>query len=132
MARCSAGADGSRARAGRGRRRGRSVPPIGSIERRARPRWPAPPPAERIEAGVDGQSVEPGVEPVRVAQAREVAPGSDVRLLDRVAREIRVPKDEAGGGVQPRDGRADEHGEGVMIAPPCPFDEFPLVHSHPS
>ncbi len=75
--------------------------------------------------------MEPGVEPVRVAQAREVTPGSDVCLLDRVARELLVPEDEAGDGLQPRDGRADEHREGVMIAPPCPFDEFPLVHHHP-
>ena len=75
--------------------------------------------------------MEPGVEPVRVAQAREVAPGSDVCLLDRVSRELLVPEDEAGDSLQPRDGRADEHGEGVMIAPPCPLDEFPLVHGHP-
>ena len=65
---------------------------------------------------------------IRVAQARKVSPGSDVRLLDRVARELRVPEDEAGDGLQPRDGRADERGEGVMIAPACPFDEIPLVH----
>jgi hypothetical protein len=39
---------------------------------------------------------------------------------------------EAGDGLQPRDGPADEHSEGVMIAPPCPLDEIPLVHRHPS
>ena len=72
-----------------------------------------------IEAGIDGQAVEPRVEPVRVAEAREVAPGSDERLLDRIARELRVPEDESGGRVQPRDGQVDERGEGVMIAPPA-------------
>ena len=76
-----------------------------------------------VEAGVDGEPMEPGVEPVRVAQAREVAPGADERLLDRIARELRVPEDEAGGRVQPRDGQVDERGEGVMIASPRPLDE---------
>jgi cold shock protein len=92
---------------------------------------PSPAPAGVVEAGVDGQSVEPGIEPIRVAQAREVMPGSEVGLLNRVPRELLVPEDEAGDSLQPRDGRAGQHGEGVMIAPPCPLDEFPLVHGHP-
>ena len=75
--------------------------------------------------------MEPGVEPVRVAQARKVAPGSDERLLDRIARELRVPEDESGGRVQPRDGQVDELGEGVMIASPRPYDETSLVHVPP-
>ncbi len=91
---------------------------------------PSTPPAGGVEAGVDDQAVEPGIESLRVAQARKVTPGSDVCLLDRVARELRVPEDEAGDRFQPRDGRAEQHGKGVMIAPACPLDEFPLVHSH--
>ena len=75
--------------------------------------------------------MEPGVEPVRVAQARKVTPGSDICLLDRVARELRVPEDEAGDGVQPRDGRDDERVERVMIAPARSLDEIPLVHGRP-
>src|SRR4029079_12113001 len=92
---------------------------------------PATTPPGDVEAGGDGQSGKRGIEPIRVAQAREVTPGSDVRLLDRVPRELLVPEDEAGDGLQSRDGRADEHREGVMIAPPCPLDELPLVHRHP-
>ena len=72
--------------------------------------------------------MEPGVEPIRVAEARQVAPGPDQSLLDRVARELRVPKDEASCRVQPREGRVDELGEGVMIAPLRAFDELSLVH----
>ena len=90
-------------------------------------RAPSPAPGE-VEAGVDGQAMEPGVEPVRVAETGQVAPGADERLLDRVARELRVPEDEAGGRVQPREGRVDERGEGVMIAPPRSLDEPSLVH----
>ena len=75
--------------------------------------------------------MQPGVEPIRVAQTREIAPGADEGLLDRVARELRVPEDEAGRRVQPRDGQVDEHAEGVMIASPCPDDETSLVHVPP-
>ena len=55
---------------------------------------------------VDRQSMEPRIETVRVAQARQVAPGADECLLDRVARELAVTEDEPGGRVQPRDGRS--------------------------
>ena len=72
--------------------------------------------------------MQPGLEPVRVAKTRKVAPGADESLLDRVARELRVPKDETRGRVQPREGRVDESGEGVMIALPRAFDELSLVH----
>ncbi len=75
--------------------------------------------------------MEPGVELVGITQSREVAPGPDVGVLDRVSRELLVPDDEAGDGLQPRDGRADERGKGVMIASARSFDEFSLVHSHP-
>lgn len=81
-----------------------------------------------VEAGVDGQSVEPGVEPVGVAQPRQVSPGSDQCLLDRVSRELAIPEDEAGRRVQPREGSAGDHGEGVMIAPSRSLDETTLVH----
>ena len=81
-----------------------------------------------VETGVDDQSMKPGVESIRVAQARKVAPGADERVLDRVARELGVPEDQPGGGVQPRDGQVDERGEGVMIASPGPLDETSLVH----
>ncbi len=72
--------------------------------------------------------MQPGVEPIRVAETRQVAPGADECLLDRVARELPVPEDQAGGRVQPREVDVDERGEGVMLAPPRSFDESSLVH----
>jgi hypothetical protein len=36
-----------------------------------------------------------------------------------------------GDGLQPRDGRADQRGERILIALACPLDEIPLVHGHP-
>src|SRR5690349_19208652 len=72
--------------------------------------------------------MEPGVEPVRITKTGQVAPGANERVLDRVARELRVPEDEARGRVQPGGRRRGEHGKGVVIAPRCPLDECPLVH----
>jgi len=55
-------------------------------------------------------------------------PSPKRRLLDRVARELRVPEDQAGGRVQSREARADEQTEGLMIALAGPFDECLLIH----
>ena len=46
----------------------------------------------------------------------QVLPGPEHPLLDRVARELGVPEDEAGGRVQAREAPTDEHAEGLMIA----------------
>src|SRR6516165_8765280 len=72
--------------------------------------------------------MEPGVEPLGITQPRQVVPGPDQGLLDRIAGEIRIPEDEAGGPVQPRDGPMSQLGEGVMIALPRSLDESSLVH----
>jgi hypothetical protein len=85
----------------------------------------------RVDAGSDRQAVEPGVEPLGVAQPGQVTPGSQQRLLDRVSRELAVPEDQSGGSVQPRDGRASQQGEGLMIASSCQLHELSLVHGHP-
>ncbi len=74
--------------------------------------------------------MQPGVEPVRLAKPGQIPPGSDHRLLDGVARELRVPEDESGSRVQPREARIEELGEGVMLAVACPLDEASLVHGH--
>lgn len=86
-----------------------------------------PPPQDR-QAGPDRDPVDPRVEPVGIAQPRQVPPRVDERLLDRVARELRVMEDQASRRVQPRDDPADERSEGVMIALSGPLDENTLVH----
>ena len=84
----------------------------------------------QVETCVDSQAIDPGIEPVRIAETPQIPPGPEQSLLDRVARELRVPEDQAGCRVQPRDGAADKLGEGVMIAMPCLLDEPSLVHGH--
>ena len=81
-----------------------------------------------VDAGTHGEAVEPGVEPFRFAQGRQLAPGLEHRVLDGVSRELRIPDDEAGGCVQPSESRVDEHGEGVMIASPGSPDQLQLLH----
>ena len=72
--------------------------------------------------------MQPGVEPVGVAKPRHVPPGGYQGVLDRISRELAIPEDESCRSVQPRDGRANKHREGVMIAPLRKLDETPLVH----
>ena len=88
----------------------------------------ATPLAGEVEAGVDGQAMQPGFETVRVSQPGQVAPGSDEGILDRVARELAVSEDQSSSCVQPREGSASDRGEGVMIAPSRSLDETTLVH----
>src|SRR5262245_64369233 len=86
---------------------------------------------QQIEAGMHEQPVEPRIEAIRVAQPGQAPPGANETLLDRVARELRVPEDQPVRRVQPRDQPADEHVEGVMIASHRPVHELSLVHGGP-
>jgi hypothetical protein len=84
--------------------------------------------AGEIEAGIDDQSMQPGIEAFGFAQARKAPPGQEQSILDRIACELGVPEDQAGSAVQPHDGVAGQLGEGVMIAPSRSLDEPSLVH----
>ena len=89
----------------------------------------APAPAsQEVETSVDDEAMQPGVEPVGISESRQLPPGADERLLDRVARELGVPENESGGSVQPREGWVDEPREGVGITPLRAIDELSLVH----
>ena len=70
--------------------------------------------------------MEPRVEAVGVTQGGQVPPASDERLLDGVLGAVGILKDESGGGVEPGDRGACQHGEGVMIALPRSLHEVPL------
>ena len=89
----------------------------------------APPTATKeIEAGIDHQPVQPGVEAIRVTEPRQIAPGADEALLDRILCQVRVTEDQSGGCVQSPEGAIDELGKGVMIASLRPFDTLSLIH----
>lgn len=84
--------------------------------------------AHQIDARVRHEAMEPMVEGRRVSQPRQAAPCPDQGVLDGVLGEVRITKDEASRGVQARTGRADELGEGLPVASPCPVHESVLVH----
>lgn len=89
-------------------------------------RAPLAPTSADVVAGVDEQPVEPGVEPLRVAQRGQIAPGSDQRFLGGILRELGVAQDVASGRVQPIDGTAGKHAEGLAVSALCPVDELRL------
>ena len=75
-------------------------------------RWTAP---RLVVAGVHDEAPQPGVEAVRVAEPRDLAPGADERLLGGVLGAIRVAEDQAGQGVQAGRAAADERRERVVV-----------------
>ena len=92
---------------------------------------PASTPADDVERGIHGEPMQPVVDPIGIAERREVAPRPDVGILDGIASELGGAQDQTGDRFEPADRRLDELGEGVMIASPRSLHEFPLVHAHP-
>jgi hypothetical protein len=80
------------------------------------------------KARVDSQPIEPRLESIRIPEVRKLPPSTDQSFLDGVARELRVPKDEARRRAKPEDGGAGEDREGVMVATLRSFNQAPLVH----
>ena len=58
----------------------------------------------------------PGVEPIRIAELRQLAPGDHQRLLDSILGSADVPEDPLGDREQSISRRAGEDGEGLPIA----------------
>ena len=80
-----------------------------------------------VIAGIDDHPAQPRLEPFGVAQARQLPPGTDDRLLGRILGSVRVPEDQAGEREDPVRGRVDERGEGVVVPPHRPLD---LLDAH--
>ena len=86
-------------------------------------------PARLIDTGVDEQPMQPGIEPLRIAQRGQITPGPDERVLHGVLGLFDVPEHEPGGAIQPGDRGACQLGEGVMIALPRSLHEVSLHHA---
>jgi hypothetical protein len=93
----------------------------------------SPPPAvaSDIRAGADYQSVQPGIEPLDVAQRRQVAPGADECFLGGILREFGVAQDHSSDAVQPIDGVAGQDTEGLAVSTSCTVNELRLHASLP-
>jgi succinyl-CoA synthetase beta subunit len=79
-----------------------------------------------VDAGSHEETVQPGVEAIRVAERGQVAPSPDERVLHRVPGLFPIPENEASGGIQAVDRGACQRGKGVMIAPLRPLHDVPL------
>jgi peptide-methionine (R)-S-oxide reductase len=90
---------------------------------------PAACPARFRIAGVDDEAVEPGIEALRLAQRRQVAPGTEERLLGGVLGTIPVAQDAHRQGEAAVDVARRKLGERGTIAVRGPVDEIELVHS---
>ena len=90
---------------------------------------PDPPPAagtERHSRRVDGDALEPRLELVGFAQARQLAPRGDERLLGGVAGVGLVAEDRAGQSVHGIHPGADDRLERVEVAVAGPVDDRPV------
>ena len=79
---------------------------------------------------MDERPLEPGVEPIRIAEAGQLAPGDHQRLLHRVLGEADVTEDAARDPEQRVPARARQDGEGLPVAALGLLDEI-AVHLRP-
>ena len=75
---------------------------------------------------MNDQAVQPGVEPLAVAQRRKVAPGAEQRLLGGVLGAVRITQDPVGQGIAAVDAGRHQGRERVLVAIPGPLDELGL------
>ena len=68
----------------------------------------------------------PRLEALGVAQVRDLAPGGDEGVLQRVLGEARVAEDPERDRVQPVAHPVHQGREGVAVAAPGPFDEVSI------
>ena len=86
----------------------------------------APAALELVVHVVDEEPAEPLVEAVGIAQAGQVAPAGDERLLDGVLGTIGVAQDEARHGEEPVDDARHDHVERLPVALGCSLHERSL------
>ena len=82
-----------------------------------------------IDAGVDEQAMQPGIESVGIPKGGQITPGPDERVLHGVLGLFDIPEHEPGGAIQTGDRGACQLGEGVMIALPRSLHEVSLHHA---
>ena len=70
--------------------------------------------------------MKPGIEPIGVAQAPDVPPGGDERLLGRILGLTLVAEDQPGDGVEPAGRDARQLTERVMVARHRSLHEIPI------
>ena len=85
---------------------------------------PSPQLPALIRARVHHQAIEPGVEPVGIAQRGKLLPGPNQGFLHRILREGRVPKDETSNRVEAISSGGREDFEGLVVSATGSLDEI--------
>ena len=91
---------------------------------------PAPVSACVLDAHVREHALEPEVEPVRIAEVRQVTPGDHQRVLQGILGPIDIPKNPSGDREQAIDARADQVHEGDLVATPRRDHELSIHRRH--
>lgn len=84
----------------------------------------------RRDADVGEQTMDPGVEPVRIAGARKVTPGDHQRILEGILGQIDVPEDPMRDRKETVAAMADQVDECRLVAPLRRFDEVAIHRRH--
>src|SRR5207302_5301841 len=79
---------------------------------------------------IDHEAMEPDLEALGVSEPRELAPGEEECLLDRVLCSLDVPENPVRDGVAAVTVQVDEIREGALVAVACPLDQ-PVSHDLP-
>ncbi len=74
--------------------------------------------------------MDPGVEPVRIAEARQVTPGDHQRVLQGILGPVDIPEDPLGDREEPVATRPDQGHEGRLVARLRLLDEI-AIHRLP-
>ena len=82
--------------------------------------------------GMHDQAREPGIEPARVPQRGQIAPGAEQRLLRRVLRAMHITQDAVGQGEAAIGVGAHQRGERILVASTCVFHELALHEALPA
>ncbi len=77
---------------------------------------PAPVSTRVLDAHVREHALEPEVEPVRIAEVRQVTPGDHQRVLQGILGPIDISKDPSGDREEAIDARTDQVHEGDLVA----------------
>jgi hypothetical protein len=81
------------------------------------------------DADVGEQAVDPGVEPVRIAEARKVTPGDHQRILQGILGPIDIPEDPVRDREESVTAELDQIDECRLITALCRLDEV-AIHRH--
>ena len=87
-------------------------------------------PADVGHADIGEEAVDPGIEPVRIAEARQVTPGDHQRVLQGILGPVDISEDPVRDREQAAATKADQVDERRLVASLCRLDEIAIHALH--